>query len=520
VERQVNQSDKNPHFLLSHLHSQQQVITDQQQKLHAQRIEIQTQSERIEELEQQLDWLKRQVFGRKSERVVLPGQAELFATEQPEAALPEDETEHISYQRRKPKRMPLPQDLPRERIELDVAAGDKVCPCCEVARRRIDEEITEELAFQPAKFWVREYVRFKYACPTCEEGGVVTAPMLPRPIPKGIFGPEVLAQLLVSKYEDHIPLHRQLKVFRRHGIELSESTVNDAVLQSARLLGPLAEGLKSHILGGNRVFTDDTPVTLKSNVADESRQSRLWVYIRQGEEEAAAATVFDFTTDRSRNGPLGFLNGFEGYLQADAYPGYDVLYASRLIVEVGCWSHCRRYFEKAARLHKKAGRAHVALRTIRKLFMIEREIKDLSSEQRFWARRQRALPVLREFKDWLDKQHIEVSTKSKFGEAVTYTLNQWDALLEYVNHGMLEISNNSAENAIRPVAVGRKNWMFFGSDRGGKAAAVIFSLMATCKQNGVNPWAWLAYVLEKLPVTDPADYPALLPFHFNTRFPL
>lgn len=513
MERLINQTDNDPQAFISLLHSQQQTIT-------AQHLEIQSQSERIEELEQQLDWLKRQVFGRKSERFVLPGQAELFADEAlDDTPPPQEQTEQISYERRKPKRNPLPKDLPRERIELDVEQGDKICPCCDGQRRHIGEAITEELAFQPAKFWVREYVRFKYACPKCEEGGVVTAPMRPRPIPKGIFGPEVLAHLLVSKYEDHVPLHRQLKIFRRHGIELSESTVNDGVLQSAHVLSPLAEALKAHVLGASRLFTDDTPVTLKSNTRGESRQARFWVYIRQG-EDGPAATVFDFTTDRSRDGPVALLAGFEGYLQADAYAGYDGLYASGQIVEVGCWAHARRYFEKAAKLHKKSGRAHVALSHIGKLFMIEREIKALSQEQRFWRRRQRALPLLRTFKDWLDRQRVAVSTKSTFGEAVTYTLNQWDALVEYVNHGMLEISNNIAENAIRPVAVGRKNWLHIGSGRGGKAAAVVFSLVATCKQNAVNPWQWLAYVLEKLPTTDEADYPSLLPFHFKDKFPL
>lgn len=451
MESLVIQTDTDPQALLSRLHAQQQTLT-------AQSLEIQAQTERIALLEQQLDWLKRQVFGRKSERiVVIPGQADLFPHEAlADRSSPSVETETLTYERRKPKRNPLPKDLPRERIELDVATADKVCPCCQDARRRIGEDITEELAFQPAKFWVREYVRFKYACPCCEEAGVVTAPLPPRPIPKGIFGPEVLAQLLVSKYEDHVPLHRQLKIFKRHGIALSESTVNDSVLESARLLTPLVDALKAHILEGCRIFTDDTPVTLKTNRPGERHQARLWVYIRQG-DEGSPATVFDFTPHRCRDGPTAWLAGFQGYLQADAYPGYDGLYASGLIVEVGCWSHARRYFEKAAKLHKKSARAHVALGSIRQLFRIERDIKDLSQAQRFGARRQRALPILREFKAWLEEQHRGVSSKSLFGEAVTYTLNQWAALVAYVNHGLLEISNNIAENAMRPVAVGRKN---------------------------------------------------------------
>ncbi len=520
MERPLIQTDNNPQALLSLIDSQQQTLTAQRQRIQTQHLEIQSQSERIEQLEQQLDWFKRQVFGRKSERIVLPGQGELFEEAALEGLPPGQEaTEQLSYERRKPKRNPLPKDLPRERIELDVSDAEKVCPCCAGERRRIDEETTEELAFEPAKFWVREYVRFKYACARCEEGGVVIAPMIARPIPKGLFGPEVLAHLLVNKFEDHLPLHRQLKIFDRHGIELSESTVNDAVLQSAQVLSPLTEALKAIVLGAKRLFTDDTPVTLKSNRRGESHQARFWVYVRQGEDEPPA-TVFDFTTDRSRDGPVGFLAGFEGYLQADAYAGYDSLYAEGKIVEVGCWAHARRYFEKAAKLHKRSGRAHVALSHIRALFMIERELKDLSEAQRFWCRRQRVLPRLREFKDWLDEQRAAVSTKSAFGEAVTYTLNQWDALVEYLNHGMLEISNNIAENAIRPLAVGRKNWLHIGSERSGEAAAIIFSLMATCKQNGVNPWQWLAHVLEKLPTTAEADYPALLPFHFKDEFSL
>lgn len=409
--------------------------------------------------------------------------------------------------------------MPRERIELDVEAADKVCPCCAGARRRIGEESTEELAFQPAKFWVREYHRPKYACPRCEEGGVVAAPAPLRLIPKSLFGPEVLAQLCVSKYEDHLPLHRQLKIFRRAGIELSESTVNESVLRVAQRLEPLTDLLKAHVLAGQRIFTDDTTVVLKGNTQGARCQARLWVYIHQG-EETSPATFFEFTTDRSRDGPLGVLGAYEGYLQADAYAGYDALYASGRVIEIACWDHCRRYFEKAAKLHKKAGRAHIALTYIRKLYLIEREIKGQAPEARFWMRRQQALPVLKAFKDWLDGQVGEVSTKSLFGEALTYALNQWQALIEYVNYGLLEISNATAENALRPVAVSRKNWLFAGSERGGITAAVLFSLMATCKQNKVNPWQWLSHVLGRLPTTDVADYPSLLPFHFTDRFPL
>lgn len=506
MERLELQPKNDLEALLSTVQMQHQTILDQ--------------SERIEELEHQLEWFKRQLFGRKSERIVTPGQLDLFAEQASEETVPPAvETESIQYSRCKPKRNPLPKTLPRERIELDVAEPDKVCPCCAGPRRRIGAAVTEELAFQPARFWVREFIRPKYACPRCEEGGVATAAVPPRPIPKGLFGPEVLAHLLVSKFEDHLPLHRQLKMFRRDGIEFSESTINDAVLQSAEYLSRLLAPLKAHVLKASRIFTDDTPVTLKSNAPGERRQTRLWGYIRQG-EEGPPATVFDFTEDRSRDGPLAMLTGFEGYLQADAYSGYDGLYASGRIVEVGCWSHARRYFEQAAKLHKKSGRAHAALDTIRSLFAIEREIKTLSHLERFWIRRERALPILRQFKTWLDQQYSEVSIKSKFGVAVSYTLNQWQALVEYVNHGTLEISNNIAENAIRPIAVGRKNWLYFGSLRGGQAAAVAFSLTATCKQNGVNPFLWLASVLEKLPTTNPADYPSLLPFHFTDKFPL
>lgn len=506
MESLTNQTDNNPQALLSQIHSQH--------------LEIQNQAERIEELEQQLEWFKRQVFGRKSERMVLPGQAELFAAEDLDGSAPAPpEVETISYERQKPKRQTLPKDLPRERIELDVADTERVCPCCEEQRRRIGEEITEELAFQPARFWVREYVRPKYACPNCEEGGVVTAPAPARIIPKGLFGPEVLAQLHVSKYEDHIPLHRQLKIFRRKGVALSESTVNGAVLHSAAALMPLVELLKPHVVAAERIFTDDTPIVLKGNIEGERRQARLWVYIRQG-EDAVPATFFEFTPSRSREGPLGVLGDFQGYLQADAYAGYDALYATGRVVEVACWDHCRRYFEKAAQLHKKTGRAHVALTYIRKLYLIERQIKGKSCEERFWTRRRESLPVLREFKDWLDHQVGEVSTKSRFGEALTYALNQWQALVEYINHGLLEISNATAENALRPVAVSRKNWLFAGSERGGHTAAILFSLMSTCKQNQVNPWQWLAHVFAVLPTTDPADYPKLLPFHFTERFPL
>jgi transposase len=498
MECLVKQDPNDPQALLALLHSQ---------------------AERIEELEQQLAWLKRQVFGQKSERVVgVPGQGELFSEAQGNPQ-PAPASETITYERRRPKRGPLPRELPRERIVLDVAEADTVCPCCHGERRRIGEERTEELRFAPARFWVREYIRPKYACPRCEEGGVVIAPAPARVLPKGLFGPDVLAHLLVSKYADHLPLHRQLTIFARHGVRLSESTVNQAVLACAERLRPLVDLLKVHILASGHVFSDDTPIVLKGNREGERVQARLWVYIGGG-ETGPPASVFEFTPDRRGEHPQGFLAGFQGYLQADAYSGYDPLYASALVVEVACWDHARRYFEKAAKLHKKSGRAHVALTYIRTLYRLERQIKDLSPEERFWARRREALPVLRQFKDWLEAQAPSVSTKSLFGEALTYTLNQWQALVEYTNHGLLEISNATAENAIRPVAVSRKNWLFVGSERGGHTAAVLFSLLATCRQNRVNPSQWLTHVLEQLPVTAEVDYPSLLPFHFTERFPL
>jgi transposase len=500
MECLVKQDPNDPRALLSLIHSQ---------------------AERIEELEQQLAWFKRQIFGQKSERVTgAPGQSELFTATTGEAPpAPPAATETITYERRRPKRGPLPRDLPRERIELDVEATDKVCPCCHGERRRIGEERTEELRFAPARFWVREYVRPKYACPRCEEGGVVIAAAPRRLIPKSLFGPDVLAHLLLSKYEDHLPLHRQLKIFARHGVTLCESTVNQAVLACAERLSPLVDLLKAQILTSGRIFTDDTPIILKGNRPGERLQARLWVYIGRG-ETAPPGSVFEFTTDRRGERPYRFLEGFQGYLQADAYSGYDALYASALVVEVACWDHARRYFEKAAKLHKKSGRAHVALTYIRALYRLERTIKDESPEERFWARRREALPILRQFKDWLEQQAASVSTKSLFGAALTYTINQWQALVEYTNHGMLEISNATAENAIRPVALSRKNWLFVGSERGGHTAAVLFSLLATCRQNGVNPWHWLAHVLEHLPASAEADYPSLLPFHFTERFPL
>ena len=500
MECLVKQADNDPQALLSLIHSQ---------------------AERIEELEQQLAWFKRQIFGQKSERVDgAPGQGELFVEAKGEApSAPPAATETITYPRQRPKRGPLPADLPRERIELDVAETEKVCPCCQGERRRISEERTEELRFQPAKFWVREYIRPKYACPRCEEGGVVIAAAPQRLIPKSLFGPDVLAHLLVSKYADHLPLHRQLKIFARHGVSLRESTVNQAVLACTECLSPLVDLLKAQILTSGHVFTDDTPIVLKGNTAGERFQARLWVYIGGG-ETGPPATVFEFTTDRRGERPRRFLEGFRGYLQADAYGGYDALFASGQVVEVACWDHARRYFEKAAKLHKKSGRAHVALTYIRSLYRLERTLKGKSPAERFWARRREALPVLRELKGWLDEQVLSVSTKSLFGEALTYTLNQWQALVEYTNHGRLEISNATAENAIRPVAVSRKNWLFVGSERGGHTAAVMFSLLATCQQNGVNPWQWLTHVLEQLPVTAEADYSSLLPFHFAERFPL
>lgn len=453
----------------------------------------------------QLESLKRRLFGRRSEKID-PHQLALFEdlTRQLEEAQAEQAAEQASQE--KPKnngqtkghgRRPLPADLPRERVEIPPKAEDLHCPNCHRDKVKIGEEVTEELDYVPASFIVRQYVRPKYACKGCEEG-VVIADLPPRPIPKGIPGPGLLAHVLTSKYCDHAPLNRQFGIFRRHQVDLAVSTMCDWVRDMADLLLPIVLEIKQQILQSHRINTDDTAVLVQGLSGQPSSKGYLWVYIGDG-----ISVVFDFTESHSRDGPLNVLRHYSGYVQADAHSSYNALFEAdengqeSPRIEVGCWAHTRRKFYDA-RLDDRR-RCTEMLALIGRLYDVEREAKkmELNPADRLALRRERSVPILDDIRSRLEPWSIELLPKNPVAQAVQYARNQWKALNRFLEDGRLPLDNNISERMLRMAAVGRKNYLFFGSDAGGHRAAVIYSLVASCKLIGIDPFEYLRDVIAR-----------------------
>ena len=469
---------------------------------------VSEQQRRLAQLEHQLALLLRAHCGPRSERID-PAQLALFETTSAEepAPPPIEEQKVREHVRRGGGRQMLPTDLPRKRVEHALSPEQLPCPCCGKERTKFAEEISEQLEFVPASLHVIEHVRFKYACKRCQEQ-VVVADKPPQPIERGIPGPGLLSAIITSKYGDHLPLYRLEDVFARHGVELSRSTMCGWLKQTAKMLLPLYDLMRRLVLRSRVVHTDDTKVPVLDASLPHTRNSRFWVYLG---DELHPYVVFDYTQSRERDGPAGFLTGYEGHLQADAFSAYDGIYtgSSGKILEVGCWAHARRKFfdvrEQSPRL------AHEALARIGKLYELERELKQwcatdwqqLPREERWskiaLARQQQAKPQLTSLRTWLDAAAQETLPKSPIRQAINYALNQWDALNRYCEQGFLAIDNNAAERAVRPCAIGRKNWLFCGNDGGGRTAAILFSMTSTAKRHGLDPFAWLREVLSQLP---------------------
>jgi len=470
---------------------------------------LQEKDRRIDQLSSQLEVLKRHLFGRRSEQLD-PNQMglDLGDLSIPEVAeadpLATAETAPESRRRGHGRRR-LPEHLPRHRVEYDVPEAQRLCRECQHSLVPIGEEVSEQLEYVPASFFVRQQVRFKYACPECQ-GNVVIAAGAAQPIDKGLPGPGLMAHVLTSKYADHLPLNRLEGIFARHGVELTRSTLCDWVAAGARLLQPVVEILKQGVLASRKIHTDDTPVPVLDKGREVTRTGRLWVYLGDADHEGV---VFDYTPDRSRDGPQSFLSGYQGYLQADAYAGYDGIYAGQQVVEVACWAHARRKFFDA--MKSDARRSQIALGFIRRLYEVERRARDLEVAPRRALRQSESGPVLTQLKAWLDEQNPSVAPKSPMGVAISYARSQWIALTRYLEDGILDIDNNAAERALRRVAVGRKNWMFAGSDEGGRRAAILYSLVASCARLKINPYDYLRDVLERLPNHSPDTLCELTP---------
>ncbi|MFZ2147843.1 MAG: IS66 family transposase [Sedimentisphaerales bacterium] len=461
--------------------------------------------DQIEDLNGQLYYLKRQLFGKKSEKLDT-AQRLLFENlyDQVKAKIDQQKPSNAKTVKKRKNadhhgRNPLPKDLPREVIEIEPADEEKTCPACHKEKQRIGSEETEKLEYVPASFYVKKYVRYKYACKECESH-ISIGPLPPMAIDKGIPGEGLLAHIITSKYCDHSPLNRLEGILKRHGVDINVSTMCDWVGKSADLLAPLVKRMHARILRSPKINTDDTPIPVKSKKRRGSTYNGyLWVYVDKDHN-----VVFDFTPTRSREGPVKFLGKFSGYVQADAYSGYDEFFRKSDATEVGCHAHARRKFDYA--LETDPVRAARLLVLWGKLYDIEREAKDenYSSAQLLEARQKEAKPILAEIKTVLDEYKNQVLPKSPIGKAITYSLNQWEALNRYVDDPMLEIDNNLSERTLRMVVIGRKNYMFAGSEAGAWRAAIIYSLVASCKLHDIDPFRYFRDVLARVS-THPAD---------------
>ena len=442
-----------------------------------------------ERLKHELEALIRRYYGKKSEKVD-PRQLRLLLEGLGVAVEKDIEDDACEVprviERRKSgprKRRPLPQSLPRERRLVDLAEAEKVC-ACGATKVQIGSSVAEKLDYVPASFRVIETETLRYACPKCHEG-VSSAKAPAQAIEKGLAAEGLLAQVVVSKYADHLPLHRQQRIYGRHGVDLPVSTLADYVEQVALALAPIAEELKRQILATRYLQTDDTTVTVLSDTAG-SFKGRLWVY----NDPLGRQAVFDATPTRERDGPEAFLQGFRGYLQADAYGGYDVLYRGGAIVEVGCWAHGRRRFVEALEGDTR-GATMVAL--IQELYQVERETKD--HESRLRLRQERSRAIIERIDAERGRLAQEALPKSPLGDAVRYLTNQWTALCRFMEDGALELDNNHAERQLRAVAIGRKNWLFAGSMAGAQRAAVLYTLIQSCRLVDLDPFVYLRDVL-------------------------
>ena len=392
-------------------------------------------------------------------------------------------------------RQPLPRHLKRERIVHDLEDVEKHCPTCQQDLRSIGEESSERYEYIPAQLTVIEDVCKKYAC-ACT---VKTATKPSQPIEKSTAGASLLAQVIVAKTADHLPLHRQEKIFQRHGVEISRKTMCGWLAETANLLQSLYQSAKQALFQSKVIGTDDTGVKVLDIKLPFARTGRIWPYY--GDKEHPVI-VYDYTATRERAGPEKFLEGYRGYLQADAYGGYDAFFKNpgRGLIEVGCWAHARRYYYKA--LDSDQSHMGPALLLISQLYRVEEQARGVSAEDRLRLRQLHAHPILDKLHAYLEDIQVDVLPKSPAGRAVRYTLKNWTALTRYCEDGDLEIDNNATERAIRGVAVGRNNWVFFGSDQGGSTAAVLRSFVASCQRVKVDPFAWFKDVLSRI-----ADHP-------------
>jgi transposase len=481
----------------------------------------------VEKLKMQLMKLRRMQFGRSSEKLDREvAQLELLieeleTNETSAAAVSADAaatgeallSAAVSDEKRKPARRKLPQHLPRETI---AHAPPPACPACGGKVRVLGEDKSEVLEYVPGHFKVIEHVRPKVSCRSCEAIHQASPPDLP--IERGRPGPGLLAHVLISKYCDHLPLYRQAGIYAREGVELPRSTMAGWVGRAAFELRPLVAAIGAHVLVADKIHGDDTPVSVLAPGTGKTKTGRLWAYVRDDRPFAGTAppaVLYGYSPNRKGEHPRRHLQDFRGTLQADGYAGFNELYKSGERIEVACWAHVRRKFFD---IHASNGSplAKEALQRIAALYGVESEARQRAADERRRIRQIGAGPLINELKGWFEASLLKISGKSELAGAIRYALNRWVALTRYRDDGRLEIDNNIAERAIRGVALGRKNWLFAGSDEGGERAAAIYTLIETAKLNGVDPQAWLCDVLARLATHPAKQIDDLLPWRWAT----
>lgn len=488
------------------------MVIEKAQILHDRDVELRALTLMVEKLKHQLAVLRRGRFGASSEGL-----------EQLELLIEAIETERAEIRQKagiafsaeekaQPKRKALPEHLPREDVVHEPAAD---CAHCGKPMRKLGEDVRAQLEYVPGRFVVHRHVRPKLSCRDC--GAIAQAPMPSLPIERGKPGPALLAHVLVSKYADHLPLYRQAQIYAREGVDLDRSTMADWVGRCSALLDPLVEAIGRHVFEANAIFTDDTPVPVLDPGRGRTKTGRFWAYVRDGRahgSNAPPAAFYRYAPDRKGKRPRDHLKDFRGYLHADGYAGYEALYGDR-IKEVACMAHVRR---KLFDIAESTGSpiATEALQRIADLYAIEKDIRGSPPEVRVAARQAQAKPLFEELQAWFEAKLTGLPGRSALAEAIRYAIARMKRMGPYLESGICELDNNTSERSVKGIALGRKNYMFAGSDAGGKRAAAIYSLIETAKLNGVNPQAWLTDVLTRI-----ADHPInrideLLPWRFQS----
>jgi len=494
--------------MLTSLAQAKEIIDRKELQMEELKKKLHSSERKVSMLQHQVEQLLRRVYGRRSERLdpnqlmleplILEAINEPAPSPEPIAPLlakPERKAPPKT-KRKHPGRIPIPEHLERVEIVLDVPEEQKTCPDTGKPLKQIGWEVSEKLEYRPGKLIVNVYKRPKYGASESDvEGpGVVIAPMPDHPIDRCKADVGLLSYIIVSKFADHLPLYRQNGIFEREGVDIPRGTQTSWILQTYEAIRPLGDELKKAVLESDVLFTDDSIIPLQVKGNGKVHKARLWAYVRGGTD--SPLIVYDFSRDRSKKRPLDFLEDYRGFVHADAYSGYDELFRRKWVTEVGCWVHARRKFDEA--VSSRAIEATEVMARIAQLYMVEAECADMTPQERRLVREERSRPILDGIFERLEELKPNTLPSEPFRKAIDYALNQREALYRYLKDGRLKPDNNIAENAIRPLALGRKNWLFAGSERGARATALFLGLVQSCKACQVNPWEYFDDMLKRI----------------------